>query len=102
MKYGAAWYPEHWRRQSWANDLRLMREADMNVVRVAEFAWSRLEPSEGRCDFDWLEDAITLAAQHGTITIVINLINHTAEPVCFPLGSQTLHLSAGDVQILKS
>jgi beta-galactosidase len=40
-----------------------MAELGLRYVRVAEFAWSRLEPSEGKYNFDWLDQAIeTLAA----------------------------------------
>lgn len=70
MYYGCAWYPEHWPEERWPEDLRLMREAGMNVVRVAEFAWSRLEPAEGRYELDWLERAIEQAARVGLRTVV--------------------------------
>ena len=70
MHFGCAWYPEHWDEPRWAEDLRLMGEAHMNVVRVGEFAWSRLEPSDGRFDLDWLERAIELAARNGLKTVV--------------------------------
>ncbi|HYG97569.1 MAG TPA: beta-galactosidase [Terriglobales bacterium] len=67
---GAAWYPEHWEESRWEQDLSLMQAAGINMVRVAEFAWSRLEPQEGRFDFDWLERAIALAAKH-KMTVVL-------------------------------
>src|SRR6185503_7091995 len=70
MKFGAAWYPEHWPEERWPVDLKYMREARMNVVRIAEFAWSRLEPSEGQFDFEWLDRAIALAATHGLQTVL--------------------------------
>ena len=70
MKFGCAWYPEHWSESRWPADLGLMRDAGMNVVRLAEFAWSRLEPEEGRYDFDWLERAIELAARFGLETVL--------------------------------
>lgn len=70
MYFGSAWYPEHWDEASWDEDLRLMRAAGMNVVRVGEFAWSRLEPEEGRFEFDWLERTITLAARHELAVVV--------------------------------
>ena len=60
---GAAWYPEQWPESRWEEDLRLMEAANLKVVRIAEFAWSRMEPSEGHYDFDWLERAINLAGQ---------------------------------------
>jgi beta-galactosidase len=62
---GTAWYPEHWPESMWASDLELMRVAKINLVRVAEFAWSRLEPHEGQFELDWLERAVNLAAQQG-------------------------------------
>jgi beta-galactosidase len=65
MKFGVAWYPEQWPEERWPEDLRLMREAQFNTVRMAEFAWSALEPEEGRFELDWLERAVGLAATHG-------------------------------------
>lgn len=65
MNFGVAWYPEQWPEQRWPEDLRLMREANFNTVRIAEFAWSSLEPSEGNFELDWLERAINLAAEYG-------------------------------------
>ena len=64
FRYGVDYYPEHWPADRWAEDARLMREAGINVVRLAEFAWSKLEPHAGRFEFDWLDRAIaTLAEQ---------------------------------------
>lgn len=61
---GAAWYPEQWPESRWDQDLRLMEEAHLHVVRVGEFAWSRMEPAEGQYDLDWLERAVRLAEKH--------------------------------------
>ena len=61
---GTSWYPEQWPESRWEADLILMQAAHMDVVRVAEFAWSTLEPSEGHFDFGWLDRAIALAAKH--------------------------------------
>lgn len=65
MEFGASWYPEQWPPSRWATDLRLMREAGMTVVRLGDFAWSRMEPREGEYRLDWLADAIDLAGEHG-------------------------------------
>jgi beta-galactosidase len=67
---GADWYPEQWPESRWEEDLRLMEAADLKVVRVAEFAWSRMEPSEGQYDFDWLERAVNLAAKHHIVSVL--------------------------------
>jgi beta-galactosidase len=70
MIYGCAWYPEHWPEARWAEDLRLMREARMNMVRIAEFAWSSIEPEEGRYSLDWIERAIEAAAAQGFAVVL--------------------------------
>ncbi|HEV2474377.1 MAG TPA: beta-galactosidase, partial [Chthonomonadales bacterium] len=65
MHFGAAWYPEHWPEERWPEDVRLMKEAGFTVCRVAEFAWSTMEPTEGQYQFAWLERAIAMAADAG-------------------------------------
>jgi beta-galactosidase len=67
---GVAWYPEQWPESRWEEDLRLMEAANLKVVRIAEFAWSRMEPLEGHYDLDWLERAISLAAKHHIVSVV--------------------------------
>ena len=67
---GVAWYPEQWPESQWAGDLALMQAAGIRVVRVGEFAWSSMEPEEGRYTLDWLERAISAAAAHD-ITVVL-------------------------------
>ena len=61
---GAAWYPEQWPAAQWENDLALMEAAGIRVVRVGEFAWSSMEPAEGKYQLDWLRRAVRLAAKH--------------------------------------
>ena len=47
-----------------------MEGANIKVVRIAEFSWSKLEPSEGHYDMDWLERAIAAAAKHHIVTVL--------------------------------
>jgi len=62
MYYGADYYPEHWPEERWPLDAEMMAEAGLNIVRLAEFAWAKLEPERGRFDFDWLDRAIAALA----------------------------------------
>ena len=64
MYIGVDYYPEHWPRERWETDLKLMKEAGFNVVRLAEFAWVLMEPSEGKFEFDWLDDFLVLADKY--------------------------------------
>jgi beta-galactosidase len=74
---GTSWYPEQWSGERWNADLDLMEQAHMHVIRMGEFAWSTMEPSEGHFDFAWLDRAIALAARHH---IAVVLGTPTAAP----------------------
>ncbi len=74
---GTAWYPEQWPEERWEKDLSLMQAAGINMVRVGEFAWSRMEPSDAHFDLDWLTRAVALAAKHN---IKVVLGTPTAAP----------------------
>lgn len=63
MKFGVCYYPEHWPEARWAEDAQLMHTAGIELVRIAEFAWAKMEPTAGHYDWDWLDRVIdTLAA----------------------------------------
>ncbi|HEY6377163.1 MAG TPA: beta-galactosidase [Edaphobacter sp.] len=67
---GTAWYPEQWPESRWEADLTLMEQAGVRFVRITEFAWSSMEPTEGNYNFDWIDHAIAAAAKHH-ITVVL-------------------------------
>jgi hypothetical protein len=75
--FGVDYYPEHWDEERWPLDAALMQQMGINTVRLAEFAWSKLEPAAGVYDFDWLDRAIEMLASHG---IKIILGTPTAAP----------------------
>jgi beta-galactosidase len=67
---GTAWYPEQWPESRWDADLSLMEAAHVRFVRIGEFAWSKLEPSEGHYDLDWLQRAVDAAARHHIAVVI--------------------------------
>lgn len=67
---GTAWYPEQWPEARWDVDLAMMKATGFNTVRIGEFAWSRMEPEEGRFDFAWLDRAIAAAERHGMMVVL--------------------------------
>jgi beta-galactosidase len=77
MRVGVDYYPEHWPEERWPTDARLMRDAGLTVVRLAEFAWCRMEPYEGRYEFEWLERAVKVLHAEG---IEVVLGTPTATP----------------------
>ena len=76
-RMGMVYYPEQWNRSMWDEDAELMRRTGVGIVRLAEFAWSRLEPNEGEYRFEWLDDAIEVFHRRG-IQVVLGT------PTCTP------------------
>lgn len=70
MYIGVDYYPEHWPRERWATDARLMKEAGFNIVRLAEFAWVVMEPEEGRYDFSLFDEAIRILGEQ-SISVIL-------------------------------
>jgi beta-galactosidase len=58
MELGVCYYPEHWPTAQWPIDAQRMRKMNIRWVRIAEFSWSRIEPSPGVFDWAWLDEAV--------------------------------------------
>ena len=70
MYLGVAYYPEHWDKRYWERDVRLMKAAGLTIVRLAEFAWSQIERTEGQFSFEWLDEVLDLLAKYGLKAIM--------------------------------
>ncbi|WP_248928463.1 beta-galactosidase [Paenibacillus hamazuiensis] len=70
LYHGAAYYPELWNEQVMEQDIRLMKEAGINVVRIGEFAWSTMEPEEGRIDIGFFAKVINRLYENGIETVM--------------------------------
>ena len=70
LYFGVDYYPEHWPQARWETDVQLMKEMGLDVVRLAEFSWSKLEPAKGQFNFAWLDEVITLLGNAGIKVIL--------------------------------
>jgi beta-galactosidase len=77
MAYGGDYNPEQWPEETWQEDVRLMREAGVNLVSLGIFAWARLEPRPGQYDFGWLDRIMDLLHANG---VRVDLATATASP----------------------
>jgi len=77
LAFGGDYNPEQWPEQVWDEDVRLMREAGVNLVSVGIFSWALLEPVEGVYEFGWLDRVLELLHRNG---IRVDLANATASP----------------------
>lgn len=62
---GAAYYPEDWDESEQEKDIAKMLEAGINVARMGEFAWSKMEPHPGEYDFTWLHNIVDKLKANG-------------------------------------
>lgn len=65
--HGADYNPDQWLSspEVLEEDIRLMKLANCNVMSVGIFAWSALEPEEGRFTFEWLDSLLDRFAANG-------------------------------------
>ena len=70
MTVGSYYYPEQWPKGYWARDIKKMAEVGFDFTHFGEFAWAFIEPEDGRFDFSWLDEAVSLAHQNGIRVIM--------------------------------
>lgn len=65
LQLGVCYYPEQWPASIWRDDAKKMAELGVRWVRIAEFSWSSVEPSEGDFTWDWLDQVIQILGEEG-------------------------------------
>ncbi|MGC6177375.1 beta-galactosidase [Lacrimispora sp. 38-1] len=70
--YGGDYYPEQWLQSPdiLKQDIDYMKQAGINTVTMGVFAWSFLEPEEGRYNFGWLKERVDELYENGIYTIM--------------------------------
>jgi len=74
---GVCYYPEHWPEDMWISDAQIMYKNGIRWVRIAEFAWSRIEPEPKKFDWAWLDKAVDILGNAG---LKIVMCTPTATP----------------------
>ncbi|MFP3466397.1 beta-galactosidase [Leifsonia sp. SIMBA_070] len=77
LRFGGDYNPEQWTRETWLEDIELMKRAGVNLVSVGIFNWGLIEPREGEYDFSQLDEIMDLLAGAG---IDVDLGTPTASP----------------------
>jgi beta-galactosidase len=77
MIYGGDYNPDQWTEDIWQEDVRLMKEAGVNLVSLGIFSWVKLEPQDGVFEFSWLDTLMDLLNENG---IGVDLATPTASP----------------------
>jgi len=67
---GIYYYPEHWSENQWERDIEKISAMGFEFVHLAEFAWFKMEPQEGKFNFAWLDKVVNLCAKNGLKVIM--------------------------------
>ncbi|MBL9204669.1 MAG: beta-galactosidase [Opitutaceae bacterium] len=82
--HGVAYYPELWPEGDVTRDIAEMRRAGISVVRMGDFAWSKMEPDEGNLSFSFFLQVMDRLHEAG-IGVVF----------CTPTAAPPVWLTAG-------
>jgi beta-galactosidase GanA len=101
LYFGAAYYPEVWAKSEIEKDIVRMKKLKMNVMRMGEFSWSKMEPAEGKYDFGWLHKIIDKLHANG-IDVILGTPTATPpvwlaekQPEMFQLNEQGIRMTHG-------
>ena len=86
---GVSYYPEV-AGDEIDRDIRQMKDIGINMVRMGDFSWCRMEPDDGNYDFKWLHQAVDKFTQAG-IAVVL----------CTPTAAPPIWLSQNHPEILR-
>ncbi|WP_329071608.1 beta-galactosidase [Streptomyces sp. NBC_01429] len=101
LAFGGDYNPEQWPESVWQEDVRLMREAGVNLVSVGIFSWAMLEPEPGRYEFGWLDRVLDLLHEHGirvdlgTPTVAPPAWFYRAHPEALPVSREGTRYAFG-------
>ena len=62
--YGGDYNPDQWDEATIDEDMRLFKEANINLVVLPVFSWAKLEPQEGVYNFEWLDKLMDKFAEN--------------------------------------
>ncbi|GGM22258.1 beta-galactosidase [Deinococcus aerophilus] len=92
LELGVCDYPEQVPADRWAGYAAAQKALGLRFVRLAEFAWSRLEPRRGEYDWAWLDQAIATSTAAG---LKVVLCTPTAAPPAWLIAQHPEILPTG-------
>jgi beta-galactosidase len=70
LLFGVAYYDEYMPYERLDKDIKMMQEAGINVVRIAESTWSTMEPQEGIYNFSHIDRVLNGMHKAGISVII--------------------------------
>ena len=85
--YGGDYNPEQWPEEVWHEDVRPMREANVNLISLGIFSWAMLESRPGEYAFDWLDRIMDILYENG---VMVDLATASPPPWLAKLHPESL------------
>lgn len=74
---GANYHPHDWDKDRWSVDIKLMKEAGFNAIRVGHLCWDSFEPEDGIYNFEWFDEVMDLFHKAG-LKVFLDVTVHPA------------------------
>lgn len=65
--YGGDYNPEQWSEESWEEDMRLLKDAGVNIVTLNVFSWAAIQRDDDTYDFGCLDKIMKLVKDNGLL-----------------------------------
>jgi beta-galactosidase len=102
--FGGDYCPEQWPKEVWKEDIRLMKEASVNMVTIGVFNWALSQPDETTYTFEWLDEIMDMLAENdimadlGTLTASPPAWMYLKYPEIRPVNEDGIFLNFGSRQ----
>lgn len=74
---GVNYHPHDWAPERWDTDIRLMKEAGFQIVRMGHLCWDSYEPYDGVHTFEWFDDVMDRMEKAG-LKVILDISMHPA------------------------
>ena len=70
FQLGSDYYPEHFPIENVSKDASLMKAGGLNIVRMGDFAWFKMQPDSNTYTLDWLVKTVDTLGKHQIKTLL--------------------------------
>lgn len=91
LNIGTNYHPHDWPAARRPEDIRMMRECGLGIVRIGHQCWDSFEPSEGNFQFEWFDEVMEGFLKAG-IRVIIDIATRPA-PIWLHLKYPTINIT---------
>ena len=63
--YGGDYNPDQWPEEIWQEDMKLFKQAGINIVTLPVFSWAKFQPQEDCYNFEWFDKIMDMLHANG-------------------------------------